>query len=103
VPHPPGRRERRGLAEEDEHGCDLERPPTKAAVIEAAWKGPGLDVYGPGAACGSPSISSEARGDARGVLEGLSNPKIGARLFLSPRTVEWHLHDVFLDDGPRDP
>jgi DNA-binding CsgD family transcriptional regulator len=29
------------------------------------------------------------------VRGGLSNPEVGVRLFLSPRTVEWHLHKVF--------
>ena len=27
--------------------------------------------------------------------DGLSNPEIGARLFLSPRTIEYHLGNVF--------
>jgi len=32
---------------------------------------------------------------ARLAGNGLTNPEIGAELFLSPRTVEWHLHKVY--------
>jgi DNA-binding CsgD family transcriptional regulator len=46
-------------------------------------------------------LTSQERHIAELAGDGLSNPEIGARLFLSPRTVEWHLHHVFTKLGIR--
>ena len=40
-------------------------------------------------------LTAQERQIAELARDGLTNPQIGARLFLSPRTVEWHLRHVY--------
>jgi DNA-binding CsgD family transcriptional regulator len=46
-------------------------------------------------------LTAQGRQIAWLARDGLSNPEIGERLFLSRRTVEWHLGNVFVKLGIR--
>ncbi|WP_163751740.1 ATP-binding protein [Mycolicibacterium helvum] len=67
---------------------------TFAARARRELNAAGFTVY-TRAAGAAVALTTQESSIARLAREGFTNPEIGAQLFLSPRTVEWHLARVF--------
>jgi DNA-binding CsgD family transcriptional regulator len=84
---------RRALATFD----DLDaRPWTERARQELRASGESIRRPGPNA---SPKLTAQELQVARLVTQGLSNRDVAAQLFISPRTVDFHLRNVFTKLG----
>jgi DNA-binding CsgD family transcriptional regulator len=72
------------------------------AFAERAWrelKATGETARKPSVSTSDHRLTAQEAQIARMAREGLSNPEIGARLFLSARTVKYHLKKVFIKLG----
>jgi DNA-binding CsgD family transcriptional regulator len=93
------RRERRRIEARDQLRTAYEL--FTAMGIEAFGARAGRELLATGETARKRNVETSAQLTARELQiawlarEGLSNPEIGARLFISARTVEYHLHKVF--------
>jgi DNA-binding NarL/FixJ family response regulator len=68
-----------------------ERARRELRAIGERPRGPRMDV--------ADELTTHEAQIARRARDGLSNPEIGAQLFISPRTVEYHLSKVYAKLG----
>ncbi len=59
----------------------------------------GMRVHGPRSGTRQDDLTPQEHHIATLACEGRTNAQIGAELFLSPRTVEWHLNKVYIKLG----